>query len=243
MVEKINTHKVVLMKENQLKVVQSNELTEAAYYLPLQAKRLLWLCLRQRYMKSEAINENPLFHISVGEYADTFHVSTPTASRDMKYAVETISEKAVTFHLHNDDYEIVKRPWLAEAGAKKGWGEWSIEFNQKIMPYITGLSSNFTTYSLYDCGKLKSVRVIRLYECLCQYRSTGIFKTTHEWLVDRFHLPESQRQNRAELKRTFIEPAVKNINKSTQIKVNYKEEEDGSFTFHFIDNTTKINLS
>lgn len=38
---------------NALKISQSNELTEAAYYLPLQAKRVLWLCLMQTYYQQE----------------------------------------------------------------------------------------------------------------------------------------------------------------------------------------------
>ena len=223
------------MSEHSLKVVQSNELTEATYFLPLQAKRLIWLCLRQRYQKKDAYNTDPMFTISVPEYAQTFNVSSSTASKDLRMAVELISEKAITFHLHNDDYEVVKRPWLAEAGAKKGWGEWTIEFNQKIMPYITGLTSRFTTYSLYDCGKLKSVRIIRLYECLCQYRSTGVFTVTHDWLSDRFMLPESQKTNRAELKRSFIDPAIKNINKNTSLKVSYTESNNGDFVFNFLE--------
>jgi hypothetical protein len=30
----------------------------------------------------------------------------------------------------------------------------------EVMPYLMGLTSQFTTYSLYDCGKINSVRVI-----------------------------------------------------------------------------------
>ena len=87
--------------------------------------------------------------------------------------------------------------------------KWQIEFNYKVMPYLMGLTSQFTTYSLYDCGKINSVRVIRLYESLCQYRSSRVWVTTQEWLSERFMLPESQRSNFAEMKRTFINPALK----------------------------------
>jgi plasmid replication initiation protein len=89
------------------------------------------------------------------------------------------------------EFEELKRPWLAEAGLKRGRGKWQIEFNYKVMPYLMGLTSQFTTYSLYDCGKLKSVKVIRLYESLCQYRQSGIWITTPEWLSERFMLPAS----------------------------------------------------
>lgn len=171
-------------------IKQSNELTEAAYYLPLQAKRVLWLCLMQAYFNDSQEDDSdvlPLFKISVSDYVKYFNVATSVASRDVKAGVNALGESTVTFYPKEGEFEEVKRPWLAEAGMKRGRGSWQIEFNYKVMPFLVGLTSQFTTYSLYDCGQLNSVRVIRLYESLCQFRSTGVWITTHDWLCMAFY--------------------------------------------------------
>lgn len=145
-------------------IKQSNELTEAAYYLPLQAKRVLWLCLMQAYFNDSQEDDSdvlPLFKISVSDYVKYFNVATSVASRDVKAGVNALGESTVTFYPKEGEFEEVKRPWLAEAGMKRGRGSWQIEFNYKVMPFLVGLTSQFTTYSLYDCGQLNSVRVIR----------------------------------------------------------------------------------
>lgn len=225
--------------KKKVSIKQSNELTEAAYYLPLQAKRVLWLCLMQAYF-SEATDdfENdvlPLFTVSVSDYVKYFNVATAVASRDVKAGVKALGESTVTFYPKDGEFEQVTRPWLSEAGMKRGRGSWQIEFNYKVMPFLVGLSSQFTTYSLYDCGQLNSVKVIRLYESLCQFRSTGTWITDHEWLCERFMLADSQKSNKAEMKRTFLEPAIKKINEKTPLKVSYKTLEDGKFLFNVID--------
>lgn len=129
-----------------------------------------------------------------------------------------MADSSVVFYPKEGEFEEVKRPWLAEAGLKKGRGKWQTELNYKVMPYLMGLTSQFTTYSLYDCGIINSVRVIRLYESLCQYRSSGIWITTQDWLSERFMLTESQRSNFAEMKRTFINSALKKINANAPLK-------------------------
>lgn len=215
---------------SQLKIAQSNELTEAAYYLPLQAKRVLWLCLMQTYHESE---HTGLFTVRVADYQRYFKVSQATASTDVRKGIEELGNRQVTFFPTEGDYEEIRRPWLAEAGLKRGRGQWNIEINSKVMPYLMGLTSQFTTYTLLDCGRINSVRVIRLYESLCQYRSSGIWITSADWLAARYELPESQRSNFAEMKRTFLTPALEKINKLTPLKVIMKEA-DGRLIFNIL---------
>nr|WP_130983412.1 transposase [Klebsiella pneumoniae] len=65
--------------------------------------------------------------------------------------------------------------------------------------------------------------------------ATRLDITTHDWLCERFMLPASQKNNIAEMKRTFLEPALKKINEKTPLKVTYTTEEDGRLLFNFID--------
>jgi hypothetical protein len=80
-------------------ISQSNELTEAAYYLPLQAKRVLWLCLMQCYpMKDDPDSVSPIFTVTVADYQKYFKVSVDTASTDVKKGVTALADSSVVFY-------------------------------------------------------------------------------------------------------------------------------------------------
>ncbi|HBZ2322347.1 TPA: replication initiation protein, partial [Klebsiella pneumoniae] len=209
----------------KIKVKQSNELTEAAYYLSLKAKRVLWLCLMQTYFTASvsedddemAVLGDSTFKVKVADYEQIFQVSRNQAIKDVKEGVFELSRSAVIFYPKEGSFDCVARPWLTEAGSRSARGIWEIEFNHKLLRYIYGLTNQFTTYSLRDCGSLRNPRTIRLYESLAQFKSSGLWVTTHAWLNDRFLLPESQQKNLAELKRSFLDPALKQINEKTPL--------------------------
>ncbi|TMP23809.1 RepB family plasmid replication initiator protein [Pseudoalteromonas ruthenica] len=219
-------------------VVQSNEITEAAYYLSLKAKRALWMCLSD--IKRESGEHDGVFTVKVSDYQNLFGVSGPTASADLKTALSEISRATVKFYPKEGDDEEVTRPWLAESALKRGRGSYRVEFNPKLMPYIVGLTEKFTSFYLHECGKINNARTIRLYESLCQFRSSGIWAVKPSWLADRYQLPQSQAENFAEMKRSFIEPALNRINEHTPLNVSYKIDTEqggkvGKVLFSIID--------
>jgi len=235
-------------KNKKINIKQANELTEAAYHLSLKAKRILWLCLMQTYFTNAPDDQDDdegslgesVFKVAVADYMNIFAVSRNQAIKDAKEGVFELSRSSVIFYPKEGRYDCVARPWLTEAGSRSARGIWEIEFNYKLLPYIYGLTSQFTTYSLKDCGSLRNPRTIRLYESLAQFKSSGIWVTTHEWLNDRFLLPDSQKKNVAELKRSFLDPAIKQINEKTPLRANYKIEESGKFVFNILDHKNPV---
>lgn len=53
-------------------------------------------------------------------------------------------------------------------------------------------------------------------------------------------LPESQRSNKAEMKRTFLKPAIKKINGKTPLRVSYRTHDDGRLLFSVMDKPLAI---
>ncbi|EHQ9605821.1 TPA: replication initiation protein [Escherichia coli] len=217
-------------------ISQSNELTEAAYDLSIQSKRVLWLCLMQCYNHLDQGKDlGEQFTINVADYQRIFKVGKVTASNDVKKGVEGLLTSYVTFYPKDEDEDAVSRPWLSEAGVRLAKGKWRIELNSKIIPFIQGLTEKFTKYSLIDVSKLNSVRIIRLYESFCQFRSSGIWVTTPEWLAERFSLPSSQRTNFSEMKRSFLTPALKKINENTPLEAALTRNDKGQLVFSIIE--------
>lgn len=232
----------IIEKPKKELIVQSNEITEACYHLSVKAKRVIWICLSQIRRNEE---HNGSFQVKVSDYQRLFKVSGPTASQDVKDALSEISKSTVKFYPKDGDEEEIERPWLSETALKRGRGSFRVEFNSKIMPYVQGLTERFTSFYLAECGKINNSRTMRLYESFCQFRSSGIWVVSPGWLADRYQLPKSQKENFAEMKRSFLEPSIERINKETPLKVHFSVSQDPSgkvekIVFNILD--SKLNF-
>jgi hypothetical protein len=207
-------------KSKQMIVTQSNELTEAAYYLPLQGKRVLWLCLAD--IPPFAEEHDGSFLVSVDSYSKTFGVTIETASNHVKEGASQLISPV--WFADKDDPSLDEEgvPWLYKVASRKKRGYWQLQFHPDILPYVLGLKRKYTSFNILNCGAFKNTRQIRLYESLSQYKSSGYWTVEPEWLADKFKLPKSQRNNAGELKRRFLEPALKVINANTPIEADYK---------------------
>ncbi len=139
------------------------------------------------------------------------------------------------------------RQHLARLGGKSLSFSKSVALHDKVIGHYLNIkhyklviTNQFTTYSLRDCGSLRNPRTIRLYESLAQFKSSGLWVTTHAWLNDRFVLPESQQKNLAELKRSFLDPALKQINEKTPLLAKYSIDDSGKFLFSIIDKQNPV---
>lgn len=222
-------------------IVKDNALIQASYTLDLTEQRLILLAIFQSRETGEGIASDSLLHVHAHTYAEHFNVNKSTAYTVMKDACKGLFDRYVTYHDKNPktgkDRSFHCR-WVDKIGYEKDTGIVYLRFTHDVVPLITRLEEQFTSYELEQVKNLNSGYAIRLYELLIQWRSIGktpVFEL--QQFRQQLGVEESKYSRMSDFKKYVLDFAIKQINEHTDITVKYEQHKQGrviiGFTFKF----------
>ncbi|MGE6409740.1 replication initiation protein RepM, partial [Psychrobacter sp. NPDC078761] len=182
-----------------------------------------------------------LLQIHAHSYAEHFGVNKETAYTVMKDASKGLFDRYVTYHDKNPktgkDRSFHCR-WVDKIGYEKDTGIVYLRFTHDVVPLITRLEQQFTSYDIEQISSLNSAYAIRLYELLIQWRSVG---KTPLFDLQQFRqqlgVEPVQYKTMSNFKKYVLDFAVQQVNEHTDITVKYDQHKQGrvitGFTFSF----------
>lgn len=222
-------------------VVKDNALIQASYTLDLVEQRLMLLAIMEARETGKGIAPDSLLQIHAHSYAEHFNVNKETAYTVMKDASKGLFDRYVTYHDKNPktgkDRSFHCR-WVDKIGYEKDTGIVYLRFTHDVVPLITRLEQQFTSYDIEQISSLNSGYAIRLYELLIQWRSVG---KTPVFDLQQFRqqlgVEEIKYSRMSDFKKYVLDFAVQQINEHTDITVKYNQHKQGriitGFTFIF----------
>jgi len=101
--------------------------------------------------------------------------------------------------------------WVGQVHYQQGEGWVELYWWPKLLPHLTGLRRQFTSYQLQQATALRSAYSWRLLELLMRFETTGWAEYTIEDFCTSMDATEKQRADFAAIRRKIIEPAVKEL--------------------------------
>ncbi len=201
------------MTDKRILVSKANELIAASYSLSVREQRLLLAAISLIYPKVEMPKE---IIVTAEYYNSIFNVVNPW--RDMNEGAKKLFDRFVIFE---NDLEHGKLHWLSEIGSAKQQGHVRIVFTDGMLPYLSLLSTRFSSYDLRRIAKLSSIYAIRIFEMLIQFQSTGFLSIGIDALKTRLNLsPGYDRIDN--LRSKLLAPSLEDINEHTGLNVVYE---------------------
>lgn len=199
-------------------VTKSNYLIEAGYKLSLNEQRLILSAIAQLDSRKPIPKDND-FVITAAEFSDNFGIP-------IKQAYETLED--ATSRLYERDIKTYDRAaktrgrfrWVDSVKYWDGEAKVTLSFSRWIIPYLTMLHQQFTSYELKQISQLNTAYAIRFYELLVQFLKTGERYITLERLRELLELKD-QYPRFYDLKKYVINPSMVDINEKTNLTVEW----------------------
>jgi plasmid replication initiation protein len=222
-------------------VVKDNALINASYNLDTVEQRLILLAILQARETKTGIDANTRLRIHANDYMDRFNVSKHAAYKALKTAVTNLFGRQFSYLTIDEktgkQKKVISR-WVQNIAYIDDAATLEVTFTMDVVPLITRLEKQFTSYQLKQVTQLTGKYAIRLYELLIAWREVG--KTPIFEIADfrsKLGLSLDDYPRLDTFKRRVLESAVKQINEHTDIIVTVEQHKDGrsihGFSFSF----------
>ena len=215
--------KLIEIRENResLIVKDNNLIRHTRYDLTLSEQKILI------YIISKIVAEDKDFkHVKfkILEYCDIAGIKRGGSEYEyIKDSIQSLRNKSWWIKVGKRDTLF---SWLDTAVIEENTGEVDIVLSESLRPYLLDIKGNFTKYELINILVLHSKYSVRLYE---------IFKSylwLHKWKVGLTEFRElinieSKYEDYTEFKRNVIQPSIKEINKYTDLQIDFKSIKKG----------------
>jgi plasmid replication initiation protein len=206
-------------------------LVEASYRLGLNEQRLILFAICRAREEEKGLSPDSPITITAAAFARQFpSIDKSNMYRQMKEAMDALYERSVTIQDADPvsgHTRVKKTRWVSEAAYIDGAGNVQLIFTPEVIKYITRIESEFTKYNLDIIGKMTSSYAVRIYELLLQFETIGTRTLTLAWLRDALQLEPGEYKLTADFKKWVLNVAVAQINKHTDLTVDYLPKKTG----------------
>ncbi len=227
------------MSNKKKMVVKDNVLINASYTLTLTEQRMILLAIVEAREKGVTIDTVTPLAIHADTYANQFNVTKQAAYKALEIAARQLKSREFSFQEPRPvGVANITSGWVQQIAYIETTATIEILFTAALIPMITALEKQFTSYELEQVSELTSAYAVRLYEMLIAWRSVGktpVFELTQfRWQLG-VELNEYQRMHHFKAK--VLDFAVEQINEHTDITVKYEQHKRGrsitGFSFSF----------
>ena len=221
--------------EKQVVVVKSNKLIEASYRLDLIEQRIILYAIVEARETQQGLSDG-FVTLEAKRFAAMFGMDESNTYGQLKEAMDTLFGRYIVVHdIHPESgcARVSKVRWISTASYIDGAGAVQLRFATDMLPYITRLETEFTSYRLEKIGRMTSVNAVRMYELLVQYLSIGKREFGISQLKETLGM-EGRYKAIKDFKKDVLDMAVSQINEHSDIRVSYTQRKTGRTVTHLI---------
>lgn len=227
-------------------IKRANALNESHYRLKEVTQRVLALAIEQaqeikQLTGQDLIQAGSKTIVVADYYAKIYGVDKDTAYTALKVAMDDLYQAEYHWKEIDQDGNIneYRTRFVSHIGYLGGQGAVEFILTEQARVHILNLTKNFTWYEIRQLSQLGKYS-IRLYELLCQYRSTGKLIIKIDDLREKLGLISNEYEYLGNFKARVLDFAIDEILKFTDIeKLGYEQEKQGrtivgfKFSFRF----------
>lgn len=176
-----------------------------------------------KYLQPEHLQREHL--LTAKEFNEVFNADLSNTYKLIRKACKKLMKTSITLE-KIELKEIWEINICSMAKYNKTEGSITIEFTDRIMPYLAQVKKKFVLYNLKEIANFGSLYTTRLYELLQEFKETGWMLKSVEQLREVFAVGDKFKAYKDFKQRTFAH-ACQEINNNYDMGLRFEEQKEG----------------